>query len=127
MEQKYGEWTIIKEVDRDETNGLRRFLCRCSCGKESIVRYDKLKNGQSKSCESCGHRNQGLKMTFSGKTRSPSGVRGVHWNKKDKMWEANITHKRVRYYLGQYDDKNDAIQARLNAEEDLKRELKLTE
>ncbi len=121
MEQKYGEWTILKEVERDKVNDLRRFLCRCSCGTERVVRIDKLQRGESKSC---GHLDYGVEKVLSGKTRSSSGVRGVHWNKKDGKWEANITVHGKRTYLGQYYEKEHAVRARQNAENELRRKLK---
>lgn len=40
---------IIKEVDKDN-NGKRKFLCKCSCGNEKIVRLNDLKSGKTKSC-----------------------------------------------------------------------------
>ena len=50
---RFGRWTIIKESARViSPNGvkLRAFLCRCDCGKESIVRWYSLKSGRSVSC-----------------------------------------------------------------------------
>lgn len=42
--QQIGEWTILSYV------GNKKFLCRCSCGKEREVHSATLKNGQSLSC-----------------------------------------------------------------------------
>lgn len=63
---RFGRWTIIKESARViSPNGvkLRAFLCRCDCGKESIVRWYSLKSGRSVSC-GCymrSHHNKGWK------------------------------------------------------------------
>lgn len=45
---KFNDLTIIEEVPK--RNGIRHFLCLCSCGKESIVSLHNLKNGGTKSC-----------------------------------------------------------------------------
>lgn len=50
---RFGRWTVIKETAPIEFSAgkfFRYFLCRCDCGKESIVRAYNLKNGRSKSC-----------------------------------------------------------------------------
>ncbi len=40
-----------------------------------------------------------------------SGVKGVTWNKARKKWTAQITSEGIRYYLGIFSDKEDAIKA----------------
>lgn len=45
-----------------------------------------------------------------------SGVSGVSWNKRSNKWHSRIIYKGKCYHLGYYDDINDAIQARYNAE-----------
>lgn len=39
---------------------------------------------------------------------SVSGVRGVYWNKRLKRWSASVRHNGQRYYLGLFDDLNEA-------------------
>lgn len=46
-----------------------------------------------------------------------SGVIGVSWNKRDKKWEAYITKNKIRIHLGYFDNFDDAVQARKQAEE----------
>ena len=46
--QRFGYWTVIKEVQKKGKH--RAYLCRCECGKERIVVGASLKNGHSKSC-----------------------------------------------------------------------------
>lgn len=48
---KYGLWTVIKEVGRDKFN-RRQVLCKCSCEKQTIraVEIYRLIKGKSKSC-----------------------------------------------------------------------------
>lgn len=67
--ETYGRWTVVKFVDRDQKNN-GRYLCRCECGTEKIVRLTHIKSGKSKSCgclssEITGslHRKHGLSHT----------------------------------------------------------------
>jgi hypothetical protein len=46
-----------------------------------------------------------------------SGCVGVIWHKRDNIWESYITIDRKRVYLGRFENKSDAIQARKEAEE----------
>lgn len=49
-------------------------------------------------------------------TRNTSGVVGVRFNKRYSKWNANITFEGFTYSLGYYEDINDAIEARKQAE-----------
>lgn len=50
------------------------------------------------------------------KKGNSSGHRGVYWDKKAKKWEASIKYNYKKKFLGYFDDKNEAIQARLDSE-----------
>lgn len=43
-------------------------------------------------------------------------IPGVRWRKDICKWRASITARGATYWLGSYDDKEDAIRARLYAE-----------
>lgn len=45
-----------------------------------------------------------------------SGKTGVSYKKEINKWQANINYQNKRYYLGVYDNLEDAIQARIEAE-----------
>ena len=45
---RYNQLTIIKEIEHRKQ--FRRFLCKCSCGKETIVDLNCLRTGNTKSC-----------------------------------------------------------------------------
>jgi hypothetical protein len=47
--QKFDRLVVIKQVGKSKTGGPL-WLCRCVCGKETIVRSSNLKNGHTKSC-----------------------------------------------------------------------------
>lgn len=89
MEKEYNEWTIIQEAERK--NGMRRCLCRCSCGKEKIVYLKHLKSGASKSC---GHDKHKL-MSKVGKMNKISGLSdtrlyGIWQNMKKRCYNQEI-------------------------------------
>ena len=46
-----------------------------------------------------------------------SGVPGVHWHKRDNIWESYISVNNKRLYLGRYTDFDEAVAARKAAEE----------
>lgn len=48
-----------------------------------------------------------------------SGAVGVYWNKSGKAWAAQIKRYNKTYYLGLFKNKNDAIKARIKAENNL--------
>lgn len=45
-----------------------------------------------------------------------SGYPGVHWHKRDKRWQAQITVNYKQIFLGHFENQADAIQVRLDAE-----------
>ena len=49
----FGRLTVIKEVDSvlsSQGYKIRKWLCRCECGQEKIIREIHLKSGHTKSC-----------------------------------------------------------------------------
>ena len=56
-------------------------------------------------------------MNRSLNTNNTSGVTGVHWHIRTERWEASIGYSGKLIHLGQYDDFNDAVKARKDAEE----------
>lgn len=47
--QKFGRLTVIGRV-KNSKGGTARWLCKCGCGNEKIVRSDSLKNKHTRSC-----------------------------------------------------------------------------
>ena len=51
--RRFGKLTVIKRVENKITNNGQikvQFLCKCDCGKETIVLSNSLKSGLTKSC-----------------------------------------------------------------------------
>lgn len=49
-------------------------------------------------------------------SNNTTGYVGISWHKRDRVWEANITINKKQLYLGRYDNIDDAICARKEAE-----------
>jgi hypothetical protein len=48
--QKFGRWTVLKEMAQTKKHGSRRFLCECECGGRKVVNWQPIVNGGSRSC-----------------------------------------------------------------------------
>ena len=59
--------------------------------------------------------------------QNTSGIRGVYWHKKHKKWQANLQINGKLIYLGLYSNKEDAINARKQAELKYFKEFNYTE
>ena len=51
--KRYGRLTVLA-LAPEHTNGMARWLCRCDCNRETVVRGNNLRNGNTKSCGHCG-------------------------------------------------------------------------
>ncbi len=125
----FGQLTALGPAERK--NGADYWRCRCTCGRETVVRYAYLITGHTKSC-GCLQKEvfrQNLQLVDgtsvailkSGKKRTiasnTSGYTGVYLNRRTGKWAAQITFKGKTYYLGSFADKQDAIRARMRGEE----------
>ena len=128
--QRFGKLTVLRPAEI--IRGRTAWVCRCDCGQETVVRTSCLRSGHTKSCGCTGgpqHARQSL--TYVGGTcvevlqskrvrkNNTSGVPGVTWVVRDRLWRATIFFKGKSYYLGGYRNLEDAIKARKEAEEDL--------
>lgn len=134
--QRFGKLTVLEPA---ENVGVRTaWLCRCDCGRETIVATRRLRSGRRTSCgcdkeglgESPGDIGRAsltfvegtcVEMIRAGTIRSnnTSGVPGVEWVKRKQRWRATLCFKGKRYHLGTYERFDDAVQARKRAEEEL--------
>lgn len=73
---QFNKWTVIGDAAPDK-HGLKRWLCRCECGREAVVTQTSVRRGKSKGCMSCGrHRYQRNDPTMPGGTNARSAYTG---------------------------------------------------
>lgn len=125
--QRFGKLTVTGPADN--IGNRTAWLCRCDCGRETVVRTLHLRSGHVSSC-GCGEHGLAsltyvdgtcVEMIRSHTVRSnnTSGVPGVDWWASKQRWRAAICFKGKRYYLGSYGQFEDAVRARKRAEEEL--------
>lgn len=132
--QTFGDLTVTALSDRKSNKGTRLWKCQCQCGKTIYLVGVSLRYGHYKSCgcKRVEKREQGVKDHISrdaidGTRRTAlrtklhkdnkSGVKGVRWNAQRGKWTAHIGFRGRQISLGYFKNKDDAIQARLSAED----------
>lgn len=96
--QKFSRWTVISQATT--AHGFR-WLCRCECGTEKIVRQDQLKRGISKSCgcwKSEVAKKQITELSTTHGLSNQSRTYGI-WKDMRKRCN-NENHKSYKYYGG---------------------------
>lgn len=134
---RFGRLVAEKRMDN---KGLHTYywLCKCDCGKYSIVELDDLQQGNTKSCgclkkESCQAQVVIMQKKLDEEERventclcnltqkvginNTSGCKGVTYNSRKKLWKAFITFQGKERYLGSFKNIEDAINARKEGEE----------
>lgn len=131
---KYGI-KAIKATDKRAGSAVI-WECECICGKIFEVPayyFEKIKSCGCKKSEQCkenGEKNlikvqenyyiDGTSVIHIKQNKllktNKSGIRGVSWDKEREKWLAQIVFKGKNYYLGRFDKKEDAAEAREEAE-----------
>lgn len=122
--EKFGRLTALEPVGSKKGKGVV-WLCECKCGNHIKATCSELLAGDIRSCGCAGkiEKEQHTKIVWADnggqKLRSDntSGVRGVH--KANGKWCARIRFKHKSYWLGAYDTKEEAAEARRIAEENM--------
>ena len=142
--QKFNRLTVLELGERN-SSGQIQWKCRCDCGNIVLVTTTYLKTGHTKSCgclnrEKASNRlqtekfiksrenyrknnflkeNTSLALIGSKKVRknNTSGVTGVNYIKNIKKWNASIFFKGKKINLGYFENIDNAIKARKEAEE----------
>lgn len=128
--QKFGRLTALYPVKRYDKSGSVIWRCKCDCGNEVDVSYNKLMYTNQKSC-GCQKKEHDQKLksylthvagtsvdilkSKKVPTDNTTGYKGVYLIRG--KWVAKIVFQKKAYYLGVYDRIEDAAQARLEAEE----------
>jgi len=66
-------------------------------------------------------------MNRSSSYNSKTGVNGITYNPKKNTWMASITKNKIKYNLGKFESKEEAIQARVNKSKELFGEFQSTQ
>lgn len=77
---RFGRWTVLSYHDTVQYVGcgVARWLCRCECGVEKVIRGQSLKNGSSTSCGCYQVDFQRDRKTIHGRSDSPEHVAWSH-------------------------------------------------
>lgn len=131
--RRFGRLTALHPTDRRDVHGVIYWVCQCDCGNQTEVPASNLVNG---TCKSCGclrkenqdkiqdrlHRVDGTCIEFLEKRKkrrdNKSGFRGVYQGKNGR-YRVSIGFQGRRIYLGMYDDFDNAVEARLEAEKNI--------
>lgn len=127
---RFGKLTVLGPENEDGSSGYWR--CRCDCGNEIVCRGENLRSGNTKSCGCLREtvRRENMKKaihfvegtcveriaksgTCSGNT---GGCRGVY-QRENGRWRAAIGFQGKVYNLGTFQCFEDAVKARMDAEE----------
>jgi len=116
---RFGKLTALRPSDKRDANGSVIWECRCDCGNTAYISIARLKSGNNISC-GCAYEETHKKTainTCQKKRRkdNTSGYRGVN-KTKDGRYRVSIGFKGKRYYIGLYDNYQDAVKKRLEAE-----------
>lgn len=134
---------MLTVVSRKTENKRSYYLCKCDCGNEKWIRIDALRKATSCGCirekkiksnaeefvkahlEKNIIENVNVSLLLRDKpiSKNKSGVTGVSWCHEKCKWVAQIGFKGKVYYLGRYENKEDAIKARKDAEEKLHKQF----
>ena len=129
--RRFGRLTALQISEKRDYKGSVYWFCRCDCGEETLVTVDALTSGHCQSCGCLKSENQQniskalhivdgtcVEMLEKRKHRrdNTSGFRGVNQLKNGK-YRVNIGFKGERYHIGSFERYEDAVNARLEAEE----------
>lgn len=130
--QKFGRLTVLHPLEQRDDGGSVIWHCRCDCGNEIDVSYNRLVYGNQKSC-GCRKREHDQQLqelltyvdgTLLDLIRSrklprdnTTGCKGVYLVKG--RYQAKIVFQKKQYYLGVYQSVQEAAQAREKVEEAL--------
>lgn len=137
--KKFGRLTVTEYIGRKRkiTENSKRtdtyWRCLCECGNTVDVAQAGLQSGSTQSCgclqkerarkalKLCDGTSAAIIQRTQAKKRSnnSSGYTGVYYDRYTEKWQAYISFKKKRYWLGRYTELKDAIAVRKQAEEKL--------
>lgn len=115
--QRFGKLIVLHPAEN--IGKQTAWVCRCDCGRETVVRTSTLRSGSTTTCGQPSGTCMAQSPCVTVRKNNTSGVPGVEWLPREQRWKATICVKRKRYYLGAYRDFKDAVMARKRAEDRL--------
>lgn len=129
--KRFGKLIALYATDKrsKSKNKCKIWHCKCDCGNECEAHYNNLIDGTVRSC-GCLKSDNLKSLFFDGtepckldgsklRNTNKSGTTGVWFDKTRNKWCAEIMFKRKKYFLGRYNDKDDAIAVRKEAEKEI--------
>lgn len=128
--RRFGRLIALYPTEKRDRKGSVYWHCRCDCGNETDITESSLVHGNYRSCGCLKSENQKniskqlhmvdgtcVEMLEKRKYRrdNKSGFRGVYRTRSGK-YQVTIGFKGQRYYIGCYKQYEDAVRARLEAE-----------
>lgn len=133
--KKFGRLTVLESSEKRGSRGKRTvplWRCICDCGETVYKATDTLKGRECSMCAKCAAQNATSKMRqaagFVNGTQisrikssrlsvsNTSGVKGVYYDKRSGKWRARLKFKGKLMNFGSFDNFEDAVKARKNAE-----------
>lgn len=127
INKRFGQLLVIKKTEDG------KYLCQCDCGNLVTRNYESLVTKSTVSCDECARKARGqivkekvfvdgtmpaaIKIDKKPTKANKSGVVGVNWDKSRGKWQSSIRFKGHKYNLGRFDNIEDAIKIRKDAEE----------
>lgn len=131
--QRFGRLTVLKEIKLEGRDGIFA-ECLCDCGNRIVCRKENLYTGNTKSCgclqAETRKENMEKAIHFVDGTcveriashvissNNTSGHRGVY-RRGNNRWRASIGFRGKLYNLGSFEKFEDAVNARLKAEQEM--------
>jgi hypothetical protein len=136
--QRFGRLTALESTGEKNKWGSYLWLCQCDCGNRTMVSATNFGRTQSCGCilsevatikaktsiAYCEYRQQDYKegtclhlLNNNPRKNNTSGVKGVHWDKRQKVWLADLFFQGKRVVHKSFKHKDDAIACRKEAEE----------
>ena len=104
---------IVCRVNNKEIK-LHRLITNCPEGMLVDHINGNVFDNRKSNLRICNAMQNGMNRKLS--IKNTSGYTGVSWNKKSQKWESTIKANRKRLYLGNYENIEDAVKARKEAE-----------
>lgn len=103
-----------REYENDSIVLIHRIIMNPTANEVVDHKYHNLTDNRKKNLRLCNQSNNMANQKLS--KRNTTGIKGVYWSKEKNKWNAKIGFQNKSVDLGYYDKKEDAAQARLEAE-----------